>query len=188
MRAFVAIELNEEVRASLVEVQHSLRAWSKTARWVDPKQLHLTVKFLGDVPDEDVPVIVEAMGEAASVGAEFELTLLGAGCFPPKGPVRIVWVGASNADGAMDRLVESSEASLEPLGFPREDRSFSPHLTIGRVREDASGGKLREAVGRVSVNSVTQRVSALTLMSSELSPQGPKYAVVHRAALGAGTA
>lgn len=184
----MAIELSEEVRACLVEVQRSLRAWSKTVKCVAPKQLHMTVKFLGDVSDGDVPAVAGAVEEAAAGGAEFEMTLSAAGCFPPKGPVRIVWVGALEATGAMGRLVERTENGLEPLGFQREERPFSPHLTIGRVRDDASGGKIRQAVESTVVKTVTQRVSSLSLMSSELSPQGPKYAVVARAALRMGKA
>lgn len=186
MRLFVAIELSEEVRGALVEAQQALRVWSKTVRWVEPKLLHLTVKFLGDVPDGDLPRIVEAVEGVANAANPFEWRLTGCGCFPPRGGVRIVWVGAEDASGNLAELVKSAEAGFEALGFSRESRPFSPHLTIGRVREDVSGGKLRAAVETTTIRPVSQQVKSVTLMSSVLSPQGPRYAAVHRAALGAG--
>lgn len=185
MRLFVAIELSDEVRAALVEVRRSLGGWSKSIRWTPAEQLHLTMKFLGEVEESAVADVTAAMTSAAgSVGA-FDLTLDRSGCFPPKGPVRIVWVGALEPSDALVELVDALEGAMEEIGFARESRAFSPHLTIGRVREDSSDGGLRRAVDAVSVRKVGQRVSSLTLMASKLSPQGASYSVVHREALDA---
>ena len=184
MRLFVAIELSNEVKSALTNVQRSLSAWSKAVRWTPAAQLHLTAKFLGEVAEESVSAIREAVVKVADSAQEFDLTLTGTGCFPPGGAVRIVWVGAADVPVRLSKLVEGLENEFEPMGFSRESRPFSPHLTIGRVQEDSSGGRLRSAVVEAKVRSVTQRVAALTLMSSVLSPKGPSYSVVARAALG----
>lgn len=182
MRLFVAIELSEEVRATLVEVQSGLRRWSKTVRWVDPSQLHLTVKFLGEAAESTESAIRTGLDRCAASSSAFDLTLTHAGCFPPRGPVRIVWVGAEEPSGALESVVGAVETETERLGFAREPRPFSPHLTVGRVREDSSAGKLRgEVVGGV-VRAVSQSVESLTLMSSTLSAKGSSYSVVHRSA------
>ncbi len=187
MRLFVAIELDEPVRSALGRVQADLKARCDGVRWIPPHQLHMTVKFLGEVPDRDVAKLSEAVGSAASKAAPFEMDISGCGCFPPRGLVRIVWVGASDPAGALLKCVDALEAELETLGFPRERRPFSPHLTIGRVREDRSGGQIRAAVEVHTFESLDQPVGSLTLMSSVLSPKGPTYTPVTVASLGKGS-
>jgi len=187
MRLFIAIELSDEVRSALAEVQRSLHRWSSMVRWIEPAQLHMTLKFLGEVAEEKAAAISEALVRAAGAVATFELSLAECGCFPPRGQVRIVWVGAKDETGRLISLVENIERETEEPGFVRENRPFSPHLTVGRVREDASGGKVREAVQAAKVTPVSQRISQVTLMCSRLSPKGSSYSVVSRARLSAGS-
>jgi 2'-5' RNA ligase len=153
-------------------------------RWILSHQLHMTVKFLGEVPDRDVAKVSEAVSSAGSKATGFEMEISGCGCFPPRGPVRIVWVGANEPTGALLKCVETLEADLEGLGFAREQRRFSPHLTIGRVREDRSVGQIRSVVEGHTFPSLKQPVGSLTLMSSVLSPKGPTYTPVAVASLG----
>jgi 2'-5' RNA ligase len=102
--------------------------------------------------------------------------------------VRVVWAGAEESAGALMRCVEAVGEELNRLGFAPEDRPFSPHITIGRVREDSSGGRIRKAVESAKFGALDQPVESITLMSSVLSPKGPTYAAVSRAALGPGDA
>lgn len=183
MRLFVAAEFDDDVRNALSSVQRELASRCEGVRWIPPEQLHLTVKFLGEVRDGDVPKLAEAMAEACSGVAAFELTLAGCGCFPLRGPVRIVWAGGHEPTGALVRLADAIESAFDRLGFARERRAFSPHITIGRVREDRSTGQLRAVVEAQQFAEQVQAVDALTLMQSVLSAKGPTYTPVSRARL-----
>lgn len=183
MRLFVAIEFSPAVRKALVDLQRRLDAHGSIVRWVPAEQLHLTVKFLGEVDDRKVAAVGAAVTECGTHLAAFDMNTAGAGCFPPRGSVRIVWGGVTDSSGRLGALVESVEAAMESQGFARERRPFSPHITIGRVREGAATDALRAAVGAASLASVDQEVAGMTLMSSVLSPRGPTYAPVCRARL-----
>ena len=188
MRLFVAIELSDAVRSALRAAQAALRPQCDGVRWVPPEQLHLTVKFLGEVGDADVPGVCAAVQRAAAASQALAMSVPECGCFPERGPVRIVWVATEEPSGSLAGCVEATERELESLGFARETRAFSPHITIGRVREDRSRGAIRAAVEKfhlADAEAVEQEVSSLTLMSSVLSPKGPTYSVVSRAKLGA---
>jgi len=183
VRLFVAIELTDEVRDALQEAQKALGRATDGVRWVRPEQLHLTVKFLGETPDGEVPRVAEAVARSAARSKPFEIQLTECGCFPPRGPVRIVWVGTHDGSGALQECVNAVEDELEGIGFPRETRAFSPHLTVGRAKEGRSAEGVRAAAEGGKVKSVRQSASDLTLMSSVLSPKGPSYSVVTRAKL-----
>jgi 2'-5' RNA ligase len=148
--------------------------------------LHVTIRFLGDVPDSDVSAVADAVERGAVSAEPFTMTLSGCGCFPPRGQVRIVWAGAHEASGALQRAAEAVNAELDALGFARERRGFSPHITIGRVREDRSGGRIRAAADSFTFGELEQPVASITLMQSVLSPKGPTYTPVKRASLGRG--
>lgn len=185
MRLFVAIELADVVRKSLVALQERLKGKWPDVRWTSPQQLHLTVKFLGEVADGDVPAVCEAVAKGAASVPPFRLETGVCGCFPERGAVRIVWVEAVEPSGALRDCVQAVEAQLAPIGFAPEARPFAAHVTIGRVREDRSHGGLRAAVEASRASAAGQDVTRLVLMSSELSPKGSTYAVVSRAKLGA---
>lgn len=196
MRLFVAIELTDEVRDALREVQGALGRAADGVRWVRPEQLHLTVKFLGETPDVEVPRVAEAVARSAARSRAFEMQLTECGCFPPRGPVRIVWVGTHDGSGALQECVNAVEEEMDGIGFPKESRPFSAHLTIGRrvsrnTRErcgegyfERSASGIRAAVERCMVKPVRQSVGELILMSSVLSPKGSLYSVVTKAKLG----
>ena len=185
MRLFVAIELDDDVRAALVRIQDKLGRRCNGVRWIPASQIHLTMRFLGDVPDVGVPQVSQAVAAGACSVQPFDFEVVGCGCFPPGGrPVRIVWAGVREPTGALDACVAAVEAQLERAGHPRERRPFSPHITIGRVREDRSGGTIREAVEAVELKPRAQSIRSLTVMQSVLSPAGPTYTPVSKAALG----
>ena len=186
MRLFVAIELSESHRASLTNVQAKLSRRCDGVRWIPGPQLHMTVKFLGEVKDDDVPAVSKAVAAGAARAVPFEMEVGGCGCFPPRGAVRIVWVGVREASNALLECVESVSEELERMGFPTERKPFSSHITIGRVREDRSGGKLRSAVDECTFPPLVQPVELVTLMSSVLSSKGPAYSTVSKADLGRG--
>ncbi|HNQ24726.1 MAG TPA: RNA 2',3'-cyclic phosphodiesterase [Phycisphaerae bacterium] len=186
MRLFVAILLDEPVRLGLKRVQEHLTPGCSGVRWVRWDQLHVTLKFLGEVRDGDVPKVCSAVTEAAATLPAFDMTLRGTGCFPPRGLVRIVWAGIDEPTGTVVRLAEAVENRLADLGFPREQRPFSPHITIGRVKEDHSNGGIRRAVGAGSFAALPQAVERIAVMASVLAREGPTYSIVSRANLSGG--
>ena len=137
-RLFVAIEIPEAVKAEvgrrIAPLHESLSGGGKT-RWVDPRGLHLTVLFLGDVASDLVPWLGDELAAACAPRAPFELALRGAGTFPPSRPARVAWVGMT-APPELSVLVSAlSAAAGEAIGHPAEDRPFVPHLTVARCRE-----------------------------------------------------
>jgi 2'-5' RNA ligase len=184
MRLFVAIELSDSVRSVVKAVQDGLHPSCDGVRWVPAHQVHVTAKFLGEVPDAKVPDVSNAVARAATKAASFAMQVAGCGCFPPRGPVRIVWVGLREESGALMRCVDTVEDELANIGFAKERRPFSPHVTVGRVRDDRSHGGIRSAVEDFTFDSVEQSVSSITLMSSVLSPKGPTYTAVSKTNLG----
>lgn len=184
MRLFVAIELDGRIKDALGRAQASLAAHDRAVRWVTQDQMHLTLVFLGEVPDGRVPAVCEAVRRAAGRCRPFDLTVSGSGCFPPGGGgVRVVWVGVQETTGRLGPLQAAVAEELEAVGFPKEGRPFSPHLTLGRVREDRTRGRLRTDVGALSVSSLAQSVSAVHVVASELRPNGARHSTVAECAL-----
>lgn len=180
MRLFIAIQLSDEVKTALRKAQRMLAAFDRVVRWLTPEQMHLTLKFLGEVENGAVTEVSAAADLAAEPCPPFEMVIAGAGCFPPRGRVRIVWAGIDEPSGALAAYSEQLEERCAEIGFERERRPFSPHLTVGRVREDPTGGRLRQAVEQTRVGPVSQRVDALCVFQSTLKPQGAEYAIVSR--------
>ncbi len=184
MRLFVAIVLEPRVRLALETLQREIGRRISGVRWIPPNQLHLTVKFLGEVGDGDVPGVCEAVAQATSASSPFAMTVASTGCFPTRGDVRIVWAGVKEQSGELLRCVERIEAALEDQGFARERRPFSAHITIGRVKADRSGGAMRARVEGATLHPMDQPVQHVVVMSSDLTPQGPRYAVISETRLG----
>ena len=185
MRLFVAVELSKKVKEELGAIQAALGEFDREVRWPKPEQMHLTLKFLGEVRDERVAEISEAAGVAAADSRPFEIRLAGCGCFPPRGRARIVHVGVAEPSGALEDCRDHCEKVFADLGFAAERRPFSPHLTIGRVREDRTDGGLRRAVELISPQAVVQSVDAIYVVQSVLAPTGAQYTNLSRHALSA---
>ena len=188
IRAFVAIELPEQVKSVLTQLQNDLRR-SKTAsvKWSGPEGIHLTLKFLGNVDASEMPKLKEALSGAVSGVAPFSLELGNPGAFPNTHPPRVVWVGVGGEMETLQTLHNNVERELAPLGFSPEGRSFSPHLTLGRVREGSTADdrrRLGETVALLKVGEKpTFEVEALSLIRSTLTPKGAIYSCLASFAL-----
>lgn len=179
VRLFVAWLLDDSVRSALSRIQKKITASCDGVRWVKPEQLHMTVKFLGDVSDASVKEVTDVVARCASICNPFTITLAGCGCFPPNGPVRIVWVGANETTGTMVQNANRMIGVLEKIGFAPEGREWSPHITIGRVRNDRSHGSIRSAVQDCVFDELQQLVNKVSVMASVLSPDGPIYTPIN---------
>lgn len=151
---------------------------AKAVRWVPPENLHLTLKFLGDTPKDKIPELQETLQKAVSQQRKFALKAVGVGCFPNAKRPRVVWVGLEGGVVELKTLAEQIENTIAPLGFPTEKRPFSPHLTIGRVKElqDHQLGQILAAFKAGEIAAwANEKVS---LMQSILQSSGAEHTVL----------
>ncbi len=180
IRAFLAVELDEEVRRALEEIQKGLDSRTLDVRWVRPGNLHLTLRFLGEVPEDEIPGIREAAGKTAAETSPFRMTLQGLGAFPSGGRPRVVWIGVREPAPLLE-MERRLSRELGLAGLPPPDKPFRPHLTLGRVKDRRGTGRLvdRMRANRdVAAGSVD--VTSLALIRSDLRPRGPIYTVLDR--------
>jgi RNA 2',3'-cyclic 3'-phosphodiesterase len=180
IRCFIAIELPEELKMELSKLQSQLKAASQASvKWVDTRGIHLTLKFLGNVDKNRVPAIVETMAQSRQDIVPFHLEVAGTGVFPgPKQP-RVAWVGLRGDVPILLKLQERIESALVPLGFASEARSFTPHITLGRVRPEGQiieKQKLAQTLISTRFEAITPLdVKAVDLIKSQLTPTGAIY-------------
>ena len=182
LRLFAAIGLPESAREELRRVGEAMRTFAPDGtRWMDVAGAHLTLQFIGNRPTDDVAMIGEALTQASSRYAPFELSLAGVGVFPLRGAPRVLWVGVGGDLDALESLQRDVSAALVAMGCGKQELSFSPHLTVCRIRpgasSDARAGSdaLRRAVADVDVTPVPLAVKDVGLYRSELLPTGARY-------------
>lgn len=175
IRTFIAIEVEDRVREAISHIIEQLRETGADVRWVLPQNLHLTLKFLGDVDDRRINDITERVREASSGTEPFELQLSGVGAFPNRNHPRVVWIGLCRGAEPLQELAWRIETALDAEEFPREDRKFSPHLTIGRVTSPRGLQSLVMLVDRMSFVGPAMVVDRIAVMKSDLRPTGPIY-------------
>ena len=184
LRLFVAVALSDEVRARLSVVQDTLRQAPCRVGWVAPGNLHLTLAFLGDVFGAQVEGLAAALDAVAASHPPFACEVAGVGAFgPPRAP-RILWAGVEDPSGALGGLQAGVAAAVSALGFRPDGRPFTPHLTLGRVRERRGEDALTSLLSSIkTIRCGRVEVSRLLLMRSRLLAQGASYSAVHRSAL-----
>jgi len=191
IRSFVAIDLSDSIRHALLGVVEQMRNRipRDSVRWTNVSGIHLTLKFLGDVAEDDLPRIKEILTQVGQRHDHFTLTVGGVGCFPNAKRPRVVWVGVEEETGHLTALQRDVDESLGALGFEPEERGFQPHLTLGRTRRDVNSrdqGRLGETVATAGVGQFGQMyVEAFRLMRSELRPSGAVYSTLALFTLGA---
>jgi 2'-5' RNA ligase len=177
IRTFIAVETSQAVRDRAAELMDSLQVARADVKWVQRQNLHLTLKFLGDVAEPDLPGVCEVVRQAVSGLSPFELEIRSAGAFPHPGRPRTLWLGAGEGAEAAAALAAAIEKALRKLGFPKEARRFETHLTIGRVR---GGGPALAELGRLlrehaAFDAGRFRVAEVVVFASHLGPKGPTY-------------
>ncbi len=179
MRTFIAIDLDLPLKKILEALIDELRPNGKNIRWVNTQGMHLTLKFLGEIPDQDVLRIAGLLENIVKSHSAFDLTLQGAGWFPPgrKNP-RVLWVGVDGGP-SLKTLQEEIEIAVEKLGFAREARESHPHLTLGRVKfPSLLEPLLSDLEKRRETVFGEMRVSKVTFFKSTLKPSGAEYSVL----------
>jgi 2'-5' RNA ligase len=192
MRLFVAVDLDERVRGAAAACGRDLRDQVESGRrrlapagasWVAPQNMHLTLRFLGEVDEERAAQLSRSIAQPFET-APFELALGGLGLFPPAGRPRVLWIGVSEGAAQVAEVYREVERRLDLLGFEREERPFRAHLTLARFREPASI-EVRTLVGQgMGAEAGRCLVRDVVLYESRLSPKGPTYNALAHGRLG----
>jgi RNA 2',3'-cyclic 3'-phosphodiesterase len=176
IRAFLAVDLPASLRPVLSKAQEELKKSGADVKWVPVGNIHITLKFFGNITDVQVTDITEAVTALAANLKPFTLTVTDAGAFPsPKSP-RVVWLGVGGDLDIMQEFYRRLETAFAALGFPPEDRPLSPHLTLGRVKSPSGRTALTQCLMHLEQPSAQPfQVSEVVLFRSQLSPQGATY-------------
>ncbi len=187
LRTFIAIEIPPAIKQAIAAQTASLHQQSGHAvRWVNAENIHLTLKFLGEVSSSNINLLTQTLQNECDQHPPFQVTVATLGSFPNPRRPRVIWIGLS-APPELGRLQHNIETATTRLGYTSEEKSFTPHLTLGRVREQASASEiqsLRTLLEQTTVGQLgTFTVSAVHLFKSDLQPGGPVYSRLFSAPL-----
>lgn len=184
MRCFIAINIDEQIRKALANLQQELQGKADIkkgdAKWVNPESIHLTLKFLGEIKDNQIMNICSITGEVAARHKRFGLDVESVGHFGGKS-ARVLWVGTGQNNDKLLQLQQDLEQQLDSAGWPREARKFSGHLTLCRIRNSRAGIKLAQLTQQYKDYKLgTMPADSVSVYQSQLTPQGPIYTVLGR--------
>ena len=188
VRSFIAIELPDELKQGLTQLEAQLKMGKQPwVKWVDPYSIHLTLKFLGSIAVDRIGEITKAMEEAVQGISPFHLEAKDLGVFPNLRQVQVIWVGISGEVDKLSQLQQHLESNLACLGFAPESRPFTPHLTLARLRNQASLDE-QQKFGQLIANTrfeatYTIKVDAISLIKSQLTREGAIYSRISLVAL-----
>jgi 2'-5' RNA ligase len=185
LRTFIAIDLGKSIRDRCLALQDTLTRGGAEVKWVEEENLHLTLLFLGEVEDRTLPALCQAVADCCALHNPFTLSVESVGCFPNPRRPRVVWVGVGAGSAEVCALHDALEPPLLDLGcYRREERAYTPHITLGRVKGERSTAALATALARQAKwRGGETDVGEVRVLSSELTPQGPIYTVLSRAKL-----
>lgn len=182
MRTFIAIEISETIRNALVQIQSHLKYSGADVKWVEKDNIHLTLKFLGEISEEKAEKIKTILDSIAKETKPFEMTVKEIGAFPKIEYPRVIWVSLDKGRDESKILAEKIDEALSKIGFQKETRPFASHLTIGRVRSAKNKAALKEKMTSCELLSISPySVSSVILFQSTLTPKGSIYAKLHEA-------
>lgn len=186
LRLFIAVDLSNEVVAHARRVVQKLQAAPARVRWVDTKNMHLTLHFLGDVDELEMPAICKALDEVGAESGPFDVEVGGVGAFPNVHNPRTLWLGIRRGGDDLVALHGRIDRRLEALGYRSEERQFKPHLTVGRVREnppEALAALAGELSALADLHAGVTDVCEVVLYQSTPGREGPTYEALHTADL-----
>lgn len=181
-RTFCAIELGAEVRAGLHDHARRVREAvpDASASWSKPENVHLTLKFFGNVPTKNLPGISAAATRAAKEFSPFQIKIGGTGVFPKASRPQVLWIGVEDRSGRLVELQRRMEDEFAVEGFAKENRAYKPHLTIARLRRPEGARELAEIHLQTNFGFVEIRVNEFVIFRSQLSPKGSIYTVISK--------
>lgn len=179
MRTFIAIDLTQNLKKTLSQLTDQFRNQSAAIKWVKESGMHLTLKFLGDIPEVRTSEVKSILAKICNLYQRFILKLIGTGTFPPgeKNP-RVIWIGIEDAEPLI-ALQSQIETELHKKGFPKETRAFHPHLTLGRIKGGGNFGNVLSELDRLKDSSFGQmNVEEISFFRSTLKPSGAEHTVL----------
>lgn len=180
IRTFIAITIPSPVQNAVEQIQNRFKQIRSPVRWVKPFHLHLTLKFLGNITEEQIGDIIKCLIDASEGVNTFSLKVTEIGVFPNINYPRVLWLGFSDSTGQLHKLEENIERHLQKIGFKQEDRKFSPHLTIGRIKSlQRKTDIIRMLHKEKNISCDDIYVTNIKFMKSDLKPSGPEYSVLH---------
>lgn len=184
MRCFIAIEIPDNWRSALTKVCDPTGLTPRGVRWVRPEQYHVTLRFLGEIEDQLVPAISDAVAQSAAQIEPFALRLAGLGAFRSRDVARVVWAGIDDPTHGCQRWIDLAGPALEALGFDADSRPYHPHITLARAKTGRAGHDLNRFVEHAaSLPPLSFDASLLTLFESLLGRHGAHYRVLSRVPL-----
>jgi 2'-5' RNA ligase len=183
MRTFIAVELPETIKEKIGELQAPLKKTNAFVSWVKPENIHITLKFLGEVPEEKINEVFSAAEVAFKEAKKFKMNLKGMGAFPDFRRPRVIWIGTGKGGEELSDMATKIEDQTEKIGYPKEKRKFSPHFTMGRVKSPKNIEKLMELVKSSDFETEDIEVNEVTVMKSQLHPAGAIYTPLKKIAL-----
>lgn len=177
IRAFIAIEISENLQKEFSKLQEELKKSNADVKWVEPQNMHLTLKFLGETEENKIEKIKEILNKIASETSPFEITFSKLGAFPKFSSPRVIWIGINEGKKDLENLANKIEKSLTHLGFSEEKRLYSAHLTLGRIKSGKNKEKLIKIIEEKNSFYSLQKLSVqkIVLIQSNLTPSGPIY-------------
>lgn len=187
MRAFIAIELPQTVKDFLSRIQNQLKASGADVKWVAPSNIHLTLKFLGEIEDKKLDDVIRALESALKDKNHFSIHLSSLGAFPKINYPRVIWVGIDKGDLETRQIALALDKELAKIGIPAQDKEFSSHITIGRLRSAFNRQGLINNMNNpgdiFKKDNIEFPVTRITLFKSTLTPKGPIYEALKEANL-----
>jgi 2'-5' RNA ligase len=185
LRSFLAIELPATILKRIEEVQRDLKSSRADVRWVSPQNIHLTLKFFGNIEESIIESIIQLIEGPAQDATPFSLKIEGMGAFPSLKSPRVIWMGFQEGKERIVAIQKQLEREFEKIGFQPEGRPFHPHLTLGRMRSNRGKDELVREMERYREEAFGNfQVEKVILFKSELRPTGPIYTVLREVRLG----
>jgi len=178
VRSFISFDPPDDVREAIISVQNELKHADADVSWEQPRQLHSTVKFLGEISEDLLPKILSELRSILSSFQQMQISYDGIGGFPNLRQPRVLWIGCTSDDGHLIRMKDEIDRRFVPLGFAIEDRTFHPHVTLGRVRSPRNLHHLTPMLEKCTFERQRVELTRLFVMKSILQPRGAVYSVI----------
>jgi RNA 2',3'-cyclic 3'-phosphodiesterase len=187
MRAFIAVELPQEIKDSLSRLQGQLKKSGADVKWIEPNNIHLTLKFLGEIDEKQLEKIIRIIEDTVKDKNAFHARISSIGAFPKINYPRVIWVAIDKGDNEAKQTAKELEEKIAKIGIPRENKAFSSHITIGRTRSTINRERLVKDLSALENNLANTDlefiVAKITLFKSALTPNGPIYESLKEASL-----
>ncbi len=179
LRTFIAVPLSDDCRRAIATIQRTFRQLPCDVRWEEEDKFHITLKFLGDTSQEQIQILKKELEIRSKQFFEFEISFNNLGTFPNQRAPRIVWIGISEPE-TLAPIQEAVESVCQYLGFPKENRPFHPHVTLGRIKSNRNLHCLTEEIKSITFEAIQSKCNSIALMKSDLKPGGSVYSLIQK--------